>query len=570
MEMLDERRLRRILEIGRAFVSELELEALLSRVLEEARSLTGARYAALGILDDRRTELERFLTVGIDPEQHAVIGDLPRGRGVLGVLIEDPKPLRLDDVSDHPRSYGFPLGHPPMRSFLGVPIVIRGEAFGNLYLTEKADGGRFDADDEETLTLLAGWAAVSIDNARSYQREHARRAELEQAVRALEATTAIARAVGGETDLERILELIVKRARALVDADGVLLLLADGQTLRVRSIAGSFAEDLSGTEVPIEGSVSGHVFKTGRVERLANVHDRLRYTLAQRVNATTGLFVPLRFRGRALGVLCAFDRAGGEEFRREEERLLESFAASAATAVATAQTVASEGLRRSIEASERERQRWARELHDETLQELAGLKVLISGARRTDNVEQIHAALADAVEQIDTEITGLRRLITDLRPAALDAFGLKSALEALTERVAVTTGIEITLEVDLPFERGETGRRLASSLENTLYRLVQEGLTNVAKHAEAQRVEIDVRERDAVISVAITDDGCGFDPRSSGGDGFGLTGMRERVTLAEGSLDVASAPGAGTTISATLPASLMPRAGSRGGISAVS
>jgi len=551
--MLDERRLRRILEMGRSFVSELELETLLVRVLDEARELTGARYAALGILDERRTELERFLTVGVDAETRGAIGDLPRGRGVLGVLIEDPRPLRLDEVSDHPRSYGFPLGHPPMRSFLGVPIVIRGEAYGNLYLTEKAHGAAFDADDEETLTLLAGWAAIAIDNARSYQREHARRSELEQAVRALEATTAIARAVGGETDLERILELIVKRARALVNADGVLMLLAEGDLLRVRSSAGRFAEDLVGVEVPIEGSVSGHVLKTGRVERLVNVHDRLRYTLAQRVDARTGLFVPLRFRGRALGVLCAFDRAGGQEFRREDERLLESFAASAATAVATAQTVASEGLRRSIEASERERQRWARELHDETLQELAGLKVLISGARRTDDVERIHAALAEAVEQIDTEITGLRRLITDLRPAALDAFGLKSALEALTERIAVTSGIEITLEVDLPFERGESEQRLATALENTLYRLVQEALTNVIKHAEAQRAEVSVREHDASIAVAIVDDGRGFDASAGHTTGFGLVGMRERVALADGTLDVDSALGAGTTIRAQLP-----------------
>ncbi len=551
--MLDERRLRRILEMGRSFVSELELETLLVRVLDEARELTGARYAALGILDERRTELERFLTVGVDAETRAAIGDLPRGRGVLGVLIEDPRPLRLDEVSDHPRSYGFPLGHPPMRTFLGVPIVIRGVAFGNVYLTEKDGGTAFDADDEEMLTLLAAWAAVAIDNARSYQREHRRRAELEQAVRALEATTAIARAVGGETDLDRILELIVKRARALVDADGVLILLAEGPLLRVRSLAGRFAEDLLGVEVPIEGSVSGHVLRTGRIERLVNVHDRLRYTLAQRVDARTGLFVPLRFRGRALGVLCAFDRAGGQEFRREDERLLESFAASAATAVATAQTVASEGLRRSIEASERERQRWARELHDETLQELAGLKVLISGARRTDDVERIHAALAEAVEQIDTEISGLRRLITDLRPAALDTFGLKSALEALTERIAVTSGIEITLEVDLPFERGASEQRLATALEDTLYRLVQEALTNVAKHAEAQRAEVSVREHSGWIAVAIVDDGRGFDASVGHIAGFGLVGMRERVALADGTLDVESAPGAGTTIRARLP-----------------
>ncbi len=550
--MLDGRRLRRILEMGRTVVSELDLEALLERILHEARALTGARYAALGILDEQRSQLERFLTSGVEPEQHAAIGDLPRGRGVLGVLIDDPRPLRLDDVSDHPRSYGFPLDHPRMRSFLGVPIAVRGEAFGNLYLTEKRDGEPFDADDEEAVGLLASWASIAIDNARAYQREHARRAELEQAVRALEATTAIARAVGGETDLERVLELIAKRARALVAARGLLILLSDGSVLRVAAIAGTIAEDLIAVEVPFEGSVSGHVMTSGKVERLANVRDRLRFTLAERLDVVTGLFVPLTFRGRAVGVLAAFDRDGGEEFTNEDERLLKSFAASAATAVATAQSVAGEGLRRSIEASERERQRWARELHDETLQELAALKVLLAGARRARDPAVVQRTLETAIEQIDTEITGLRRLISDLRPAALDVFGVKSAVEGLAERVAGTSGLEIGLEISLAHEAGHAELRLASALENALYRLVQEALTNVVKHADAQTVTVAIRELDTVVDVVISDDGTGFDAEGQS-TGFGLVGMHERVLLANGTLTVTSTLGEGTTIHACLP-----------------
>ena len=159
---MDEHRLRRLIDVGRSMVAELDLDALLERLLEVAREVTGARYAALGILDDRRERLERFLTVGIDAETQASIGDLPRGHGVLGVLIEDPRPLRLSDVGAHPRSYGFPLGHPPMRSFLGVPILIDGEAWGNLYLTEK-QGGPFDDQDEEAVVVLADWAAVAVE-----------------------------------------------------------------------------------------------------------------------------------------------------------------------------------------------------------------------------------------------------------------------------------------------------------------------------------------------------------------------------------------------------------------------
>ena len=551
--MLDERRLRRVLDVGRSVVSELDLEALLQRVLDEARELTGARYAALGILDEQRSELERFLTLGIDPETHRQIGALPRGRGVLGVLIDEPTPLRLRDVGEHPRSYGFPLGHPPMTSFLGVPIRVRDESFGNLYLADKQGAEEFDEDDEETIVLLASWAGVAIANARAYHGEHDRRQTLEQAVRGFEASTAIARAVGGETDLGRILELIVKRARALVDARSVLILLHDGDELVVTAIAGHVEGAVLHQRIPVEGSISGHVLQTRRPKRMRDMHDQIRFAMARQVDAQSGLFVPLVFRGRAVGVLNVFDRAGGgEEFTVEDERLLEGFAASAATAVATAQTVASEGLRRSIEASERERQRWALELHDETLQELAGLKVLLSGARRSDDLAAVHRTLDTALEQIDTEITGLRRLITDLRPAALDTFGVKAALEGLAERVTATTGLEIDLQIDLAFESGRAAERPDMSLESGLYRLVQESLTNVVKHADASAVEVTIVEQDDCIELTVRDDGAGFDPAASTG-GFGLIGMQERARLLEGEVNVSSEPGAGTTVHARLP-----------------
>ncbi|MGB2711608.1 MAG: GAF domain-containing sensor histidine kinase [Conexibacter sp.] len=550
--MLDEQRLRRVLEVGRAVVSELELESVLQRVLEEARELTSARYAALGILDKDRRELERFLTIGIDPSTHREIGDLPHGRGVLGVLIDDPRPLRLADVSEHPRSYGFPLAHPPMRTFLGVPIVVRGEAFGNLYLTEKAGGELFDVDDEEAIVLLASWAGVAIANARAYHGEHERRHELEQAVRALEATSAIARAVGGETDLDRVLELVVKRARALVEARGVLILLREGDELVIAALAGELGPDLLGLRIPVEGSVSGNVMRSGHAERLASLRDQLRFALAGRLDdVSSGVFVPLVYRGRAVGVLNAFDRRGGE-FTSEDEQLLEAFAASAATAVAIAQTVASEGLRRSIEAAERERERWARELHDETLQELAGLKVLLSGARRSEDLGTVHRTIETALEQLDTEITGLRRLINDLRPAALDTFGTKAALEGLAERIAATSGLEVELEVDLAFESGRSAQRHAATFENTLYRLVQEALTNVVKHADAAHVEVLVVEDERRVEISIRDDGAGFQAGTAH-EGLGLLGMRERVELLGGELAIATAPRDGTTIRATIP-----------------
>src|SRR5688500_6848465 len=179
---LDQAQLERILAVGRSLVSELDLESVLDQVLNAARELTCARYAALGVLDERKEELERFLFVGIDEQLRRRIGPLPRGRGVLGELIRDPKPLRMNYVRDHPRSYGLPIGHPPMTSFLGAPVRIRGEIFGNIYLTDKEGAEEFSDADERLVNVLAEWAAVAIDNARLYERAERRRSELERAV----------------------------------------------------------------------------------------------------------------------------------------------------------------------------------------------------------------------------------------------------------------------------------------------------------------------------------------------------------------------------------------------------
>jgi signal transduction histidine kinase len=547
-EDLDDQRLRRLIEVGRSLVSERDLETLLSQVLDVARELTGARYAALGVLDESRESLERFITRGIDPSTHRAIGDLPHGRGILGLLIQEPRPLRLHDLRTHPRSYGFPANHPPMHSFLGVPVQIRGSAWGNLYLTDK-EGGDFDAADEQTAVTLADWAAVAIENASLYQRLQQRRDELEQVVQGLEATTAIARAVGAETALDRVLELIVKRGRALVDARAMVILLRDGAEMVIAASAGEVEAGVVGRRVPVEGSTSGEILRGAHPERIRDVGSRLRIS-SERLgvpDAHTALLVPLEFRARPLGVLVAFDRIGVEpEFGVEQEALLLAFAASAATAVATAQTVEHERLRESMAAAEQERRRWARELHDETLQGLAGFQVLLSSALRRSDAASLEQAVRTAVEQIDTEIEKLRMLITELRPAALDELGLQPAVESLASRVAAVEGLEVETDVSLGDDE-----RLPPELETAVYRLVQEALTNVVKHADAERVTIEIAAYDAHVDVLVRDDGAGFDPDAPR-EGFGITGMRERVDLAHGTLAIASSPGAGTSVRATL------------------
>ncbi len=244
-------------------------------------------------------------------------------------------------------------------------------------------------------------------------------------------------------------------------------------------------------------------------------------------------------------MLEAFDRESGADFSPDDERLLVSFAASAATAVATAQTAANEALRRSLLASERERSRWARELHDETLQQLAGLKMLLRGAQRRGDLDE---AIGQAVTQIDSSIAELRRLITDLRPAVLDDLGLAPAVESLLERVEQTAGLVAHLDCDLGDER----ERLPAALEDGAYRIVQEALTNVVKHAGASRVDIRLIRAGGTLQISVRDNGRGLDPARPD-SGFGLIGMRERVDLLDGTLSVTPAEPAGTVVHAQLP-----------------
>jgi len=547
--------LRKLLDVGRTLVAELDVETVLRHVLETARELTRARYAALGILDERKEELERFVFVGIDEETRRRIGPLPRGHGVLGELIRNPQPLRLQDVTQHSRSYGFPPGHPPMTTFLGVPISIRGEAWGNLYLTDKAEGHEFDERDEESALVLAEWAAIAIGNARLYEDVARRRAELERAVRGLEATATVARAVGFETDLARVLELIVKRGRALVDARSLLVLLQDGELLVVAAAAGRSSNAALGTTLSLDGTLAGSVLTTGAAERVPSLADRVGHGLGEvSAGATSALVVPLGFRGRARGVLVALDR--GHEapmFDADDEHLLTAFGASAAIAIATAQSVESERLRDSIRASEAERKRWARELHDETLQELGALKLSLEAALARGDPGALRDATGAVVDQLQFSIESLQTLIAELRPATLDELGLRPAVEALVARTAATSGLAIDARLDLVDERARRAARLDPELESTVYRLVQEALTNAVKHAGAEHATVEISRSNDTLTVKVVDDGAGFEPGRPT-SGFGLVGMHERVALVDGRLVVESRAGEGTTIEATLPA----------------
>jgi signal transduction histidine kinase len=553
-----------ILTIARGVLEDLDLEVVLERVLASARDLTNARFAALGVLNESRTELARFLSLGIDEATRRIIGPLPTGRGVLGELIRNPVPLRIADVGGHPRSYGFPVGHPPMRSFLGVPIIVAGLPYGNLYLADKQGADEFDEEDEQAAVLFAQFAGVAIDHARRYTVSEEHRRELQQTVSALDATIQIARALGGQTDLEAILELVAKRGRALVSARALLIELRRGDELEVAAGAGEIPSDLIGRRVKLADTVASAALRSRQSQSLSDELNRSRFEQHGAgqlgLRAKDGLVVPLIFRNESYGVLVALDHPDGG-FKAEHERLLEAFAASAATAVATARSAAEDRRRQRLAATEAERTRWARELHDETLQGLGNLRLVLAAAQRNGEPEAMAAAVSQAMGQLESDITNLRTLITDLRPATLDQLGPEAAIRALADRLS-RSGLEVDVSVDLAYERGRAATRHIPELETALYRIVQEALTNATKHGHAKRAIVEVTEDEHTVHATVRDDGAGFDPVRDT-DGFGLLGMHERAELLGGTLAVESAPGSGATVTVSFPVARRQSGGGR-------
>ena len=318
-----------------------------------------------------------------------------------------------------------------------------------------------------------------------------------------------------------------------------------------------YPQGLVGRRMALEGSVAEAALRTRSTQRLADELNKARFNehgLGRLgFDAEDGLIVPLVFRGQSLGVLVALDRqlAGGPRFTAQDAHLLEAFATSAATAVSTAQSVATEQQRQRLTAAEQERARWARELHDETLQSLAALRISLASADRAGTLEVLARTVRAAIGQLESDMSGLRALITELRPPVLDELGAKAAIEALAERVS-TNGLVVDATVELAHESGRAAQRLTSELELTMYRIVQEALTNAVKNGRATRGVVEVIEGARTLEVTIRDDGAGFDPTTRT-EGFGVLGMRERAALLHGTLEILSAPGQGTKVSCTLP-----------------
>jgi signal transduction histidine kinase len=536
-----EARLRRLVEAGIALSSELSLDALLQRLVEIAAELTHARYAALGVLDPAGTHLERFITSGIDQAGRDEIGDLPSGRGILGVLIRDAAPLRLHDLTTDPRAVGFPPDHPPMTTFLGVPVALRGVAYGNLYLTEKEGGEDFSDADEETVQLLASQAAVAIENARLY--EAARRWSSQ-----LESLNEVANALVTEFDLARLLALIAERLQDLLRATAVTIALPFADGARVEATAGFDEQAFIGMEIPPR-SKTMRVLERKRAERVDSALDDPEVDQAsiRQFGMRTALYVPLLLRDEAIGVITARDKQGPDpRFTDEDLRLAEVFASRASVAVELSRLVQRDVLHRVVEAQESERRRLARELHDETGQALTSILLGLKAVEDAATDAAKHEAVGEVRERVRSTLQDVRQLAVELRPSALDDFGLVPALRRLIETFDESTGIRVDFEAALD-------ERLPSDVETALYRIVQECLTNIVKHARASQVSIVVARKPRSVTAVIEDDGVGFDVGAVRDGGLGLVGMRERIGLLGGRLAVESSPDAGTTCFVEVP-----------------
>jgi two-component system, NarL family, sensor histidine kinase DevS len=530
-----------LLDAGLALSSERSLPAILQRIVELASQLTGARYGAIGVLDPNGG-ISQFVYTGITPEQHAAIGHLPVGKGILGVLIADPRPLRLRDLRSDPRSTGFPPNHPPMRSFLGAPVTARGRVFGNIYLTEKQGAAEFDAHDERALVVLASQAGVAVENAHLNE-------ELEIRVQRLDALHAIGTAAVRGDDPDTVVGLVARHARTLLRADlaGTAVPSRDHRQLTVLAADGTEAESIVGEVFPLEGSVSGDAITSGRVVALgdAAVDDHVAQPIARSGVFGPALFVPMAARGKPFGTLLLARRRGREPFEDGEMRLAELFAGQAALVLEQAR------LQREVHRLEtlEDRERIARELHDGTVQSLFTVGLGLQGTASLVGEPEAARRIQSAVEELDRVIRDLRNYIFGLEPGVLAQRQLDQALEEMVEEFQYRTGVVAIAEID-PGAAAALAQDAAEVVQ-----LIREALSNVSRHAGAATCRVSLnRDPDAnVVRLEVDDDGRGFDAAVDKGTGRGLGNLRARTARLGGRAEIVSVPGEGTTVRIAIP-----------------
>lgn len=497
--------------------SDLDLETVLRRIVETATNLVDASYGAMGVVGQGSTLIE-FIPVGLSEEEIARIEHWPHGLGLLGLLIKDARPLRLARISDHPESYGFPPGHPPMGTFLGVPVRVRDEVFGNLYLTEKRGGGEFDEEDEAVVIALATAAGVAVENARLY--EQTRRRE-----RWLEASSQITTSLLSGVDRHDVLTALTESAKEMTDADLVELMLPaeDGARLVVEIAEGTHADKTLGSSCTVDCTPAGEVLTLGKSLTEGDMR----------------LLVPLGGLPAVRGVLVLTKRSGRLPFSSGDVRMVEAFAGQAAIALELAET------RRDAERLGllEDRDRIAKDLHDVVIQRLFAVAMTLMGALRLVERPEASSRVQHAIDELDETIRQIRSSIFALQGPSAD--GLRGQIVELVEGARAHLGFLPGFRLE-----GQLDAGVPDPVAEQLLAVLREALSNLVRHAKASAADILVEAAGGRLTLVVTDNGVGIKPD---GRRSGLANLEERATRLGGTFTVESPPEGGTRLSWSVP-----------------
>jgi signal transduction histidine kinase len=535
-------RMDRLMEAMLVITAGLDLDNTLRTIVHTAIELVDAGYGALGVRDTDKSsnQLSEFVYEGIDDRTRVLIGDLPRGHGVLGVLIADPKPIRLSNLSDHPSSVGFPANHPPMRTFLGVPVKVREEVFGNLYLTEKAGGLEFTEDDEVVVQALAAAAGIAIENARLYEESRVRQQWLE-AIRDV-ATELLA---GSPT--EDVLGLVAERGHALTGSACTFLALPEDPDvppdelteLVVVAAAGGDAASLIGRHIPLEDSHSAQAFRSGRtVAADSPAHNPIFDSVEEFGPVIT---LPLRANGTVTGVLTSVFPVGAAQLSAIDQALMTTYADQAAVALQLADT---QRRMRELDVYA-DRDRIARGLHDHVIQRLFAVGLSLQGTMQRARSTEVRGRLDETIDDIQAIVQDIRFSIFDLQSnTATDSSTYRKRLHDIITDMTDDTGLRTTVRLAGPVTV------LEPPLSDHVEAVLREAVSNVVRHAKASTVGVELIVRDEV-SIEVTDDGTGIDPETARRSG--LANLAARAAEMGGTFDIAPQEQGGTKMRWTAP-----------------
>ncbi|MEV1178373.1 GAF domain-containing protein [Nonomuraea sp. NPDC049784] len=517
--------------------SELDLETVLRRITETATNLVDATYGALGVVGQENT-LIQFIPVGLSEEEIARIEHWPHGLGLIGLLIKDARPLRLGRISDHPESYGFPPGHPPMGTFLGVPIRVREEVFGNLYLTEKRGGGEFDEEDEAIVIALAAAAGVAVDNARSYQVSRRRETWLQ-------ALSQVTTSLLSGADPRQVLSSVAGYARKMTDADLVEVLLPEPsrQSLIVEIAEGKGTEELPGAVFVVSDTLAGDVFTQGESMSDPDMQTVPRPgSPLRRLGYGPVLMVPFGNVPNVRGVLVLAKRMGRLPFSGADQQVLQAFAGQAAIALELAETRSDAERLGLLE----DRDRIARDLHDVVIQRLfATAMTLMSTVRLIERPEAVKR-VQHAIDDLDETIRRIRSSIFALQGSSeVTAPGLRGQIVELVEGAAGHLGFMPGLRME-----GQIDTMVPEPVTEHLLAVLCEALSNVVRHSRATRADVLVEAAGAELVLMVTDNGVGL---GETGRRSGLRNIEDRAARLGGTAELMVPEEGGTRLRWQVP-----------------